>query len=175
LAQRRLLPISFSFATQARSICALATAVLLLGGVATDAATISKANNSNNLNKANSWVSGAPSAADIALWDSGVTGANTAAIGANLSWLGIQITNPGGLVTINGTTNRRLTLGSGGINMSAATQNLNLNAAVMLGAAQTWDVGADRFITATGVIRRYRPADENGCRHTHLVRHEHLQ
>ncbi len=132
--------------------CALFAAVLLLICSATDAATVRKANNNNALNKNNSWSTGVPTSADIASWDSLVTSANTAAIGGNLSWLGIQITNPGGLVTINGTAGRTLTLGSGGINMSAATQNLNLNAAIMLGAAQTWDVAANRTISAAGII-----------------------
>ena len=136
-----------------RSFAAVVGGLLLLGATLAEGATISKANNTNSLNKGNSWVgNNAPTSADTALWGSAVTTANTSAIGGNLSWLGIQITNPGGLVTINGTTNRTLTLGAGGINMSAATQDLNLNAAIMLGAGQTWDVAANRMITAAGVI-----------------------
>lgn len=144
---------SFKSARKARHACLVLAAVVLSGLFSAEAATIGKANNTNTLNKGNSWTGNkVPSSADIAQWGSGVTGANTSAIGGSLSWLGIEITSPGGLVTINGTAGRTLTLGTGGINMSAATQNLNLNAAVMLGAGQTWDVAANRMITATGVI-----------------------
>ncbi len=80
--------------------------MFLFMGVA-DAALVKKRDNASNLNKGSSWALGSPpTAADIAVWDSTVTTANTTAIGANLSWLGIQITNPGGLVTINGTSGR---------------------------------------------------------------------
>ncbi len=136
-----------------RGSLALCAALLLLSLGAGEAASITKKNNTQNLNKGGSWSNGVrPGVADIAVWDSGVTSANTAAIGGNLSWLGIQITNPGGLVTIGATAGRTLTLGSSGIDLSAATQNLTLNCALMLGAAQTWDVTTGRLISATGVI-----------------------
>ena len=149
--------------SRANYACALAVLVLLITSAAADGAIIKKANNTQNLNKNNSWFgSSVPTAADTVQWDSSVTGANTAAIGANLSWLGILITNPGGAVTINGTSGRTLTLGSGGINMSAATQNLTLNAALMLGAAQVWDVATGRTISATGVIGGSGALTKNG-------------
>jgi autotransporter-associated beta strand protein len=135
---------------------------LIAGSGTLEAATIKKKNNTQNLNKAGSWTSGVPGAGDIAQWDSTVTGANTAAIGGNLSWLGILITNPGGLVTINGTTGRTLTLGTSGINMSAATQNLTLNCALILGGSQIWDVTSNRLISATGVIGGGGTLSKNG-------------
>ena len=144
--------------------CSLAAYVVLSFGLASslDGAVSTKKNNTQNLNKAGSWLNGVPGSADIALWDSTVTTANTAAIGGNLSWLGIQITNPGGLVTINGTLSRTLTLGTSGINMSAATQDLALNCALMLGAAQVWDVTTGRTIAAAGVIGGGGTLSKNG-------------
>ena len=66
------------------------------------AATLTKANNINNLNSTSSWVGGVvPGSTDIALWNSTVTGANTVSLGADLNFGEIQITNPAGLVTIN--------------------------------------------------------------------------
>jgi fibronectin-binding autotransporter adhesin len=122
-----------------------------------------KKNNGTNLNSKFSWSSAkVPGATDIAAWDSTVTGADTAAIGGNISWLGIRITNPGGLVTINGTADRYLTLGTGGIDMSASTQNLALNCAVILGAAQVWDITSGHWIAAAGVIGGAGTLSKNG-------------
>ena len=137
-------------------------AAFVLPIVSADAAVVTKRNNTQNLNKNGSWTTFVPGSADIALWDSTVTAANTTAIGANLSWLGIQITNPGGLVTINGTSGRTLTLGTSGINMSAATQNLTLNCALMLGGAQVWDVTTGRALASSGVIGGSGTLSKNG-------------
>jgi hypothetical protein len=115
------------------------------------AALIKKNANTTILNKKQSWVGNkAPTTADIALWDSTVSSANTVGLGGNVSWLGLRITNPGGLVTItNGFT---LTLGSAGIDMSTATQNLTLNCALVLGSNQTWDITSGRTLLASGVV-----------------------
>ncbi len=118
--------------------------------------------NTQNLNKSGSWTAGAPGTADIAVWDSTVTTANAAAIGGNLSWQGIRIANPGGAVTINATSGRTLTLGTGGINMAAATQNLTLNCALMLGSSQIWDVTTGRILAASGVIGSSGTLSKNG-------------
>jgi len=115
------------------------------------AADITKANNTNNLNLGTSWGGGtAPGSTDVALWDSTVAGANTAALGANLSWQGIRIANPGGAVTI--TAANTLTLSSAGIDMSAATQNLTVNSSLILGAAQTWNVATGRALGVGGAV-----------------------
>jgi autotransporter-associated beta strand protein len=140
--------------------CAIALIAL---SATTHGATIAKKNNSGNLNVKQNWVGNkVPGVGDIALWDSTVTGANTSAIGGNLSWLGIRITNPGGLITINATSGRTLTLGTGGIDLSAATQNLTLNCAIVLGAAQTWDITTGRLIAASGVIGGGGTLSKNG-------------
>jgi autotransporter-associated beta strand protein len=125
-------------------------------------ASVTAKGGSGLLSSKQSWIGNrVPGSADIALWDSTASGATTASLGANLSWLGIQIINPGGAVTIN--SGSTLTLGSSGINMSGATQNLTLNCAVMLGAAQTWDVTTGRTISVGGVIGGSGALTKNGA------------
>jgi len=70
--------------------CVLAASTTALG------ATLTKANNANNLNLTTSWSGGVvPGSGDIALWNSTVTGGNTVSLGADLNFGEIQITNPG--------------------------------------------------------------------------------
>src|SRR4030095_6615461 len=136
-------------ALRLRRICV--GSIALFAGIANAQTTITKANNQTDLNLAGSWIGGvAPGVADTALWDSNVTGVNTVLLGADQSWFGIRLTNPGGAVTIN--AGNTLTLGGGGIDLSLATQNLTLNNAVTLGAAQNCNVGAGRTLTSTGAI-----------------------
>lgn len=138
----------FSVAT-ALAVSALA----LLPTLTAEAADIFKANNADALNLTTSWVAGVvPSQGDIAAWDSSATGANTVALGANQSWQGIRIANPGGAVTVTHAAGQSLTLGSAGIDMSAATQNLtllnsaNVAGSVAIGANQTWNVATGRTL-----------------------------
>ena len=127
-----------------------ACAVLLLAVSNLRAAEIVKADNTSNLNLSGSWVSGGPpGASDVGRWDSTVTGANSTALGADLGWSGLRVLNPGGLVTIS--AGNTLTLGSLGIDMSAASQDLTINANLGIGSAQTWSVfGANRTLTFGG-------------------------
>ncbi len=77
-----------------------------------------KADNTDNLNLGSSWTTGAaPGSGDLAIWDSSVTGAISNNLGANLSWKGLQIDDPGGDVTIGGANS--LTLGSDGLDVGA--------------------------------------------------------
>lgn len=112
-----------------------------------------KANNTDDLNLATSWVGGlTPSDTLVALWNNTVTSANTTLLGADATWLGIQITNPGGAVTINGTNT--LTLGGAAvdIDMSNATQDLTLNHPLAMSNANTWSVNAGRTLSLNGVV-----------------------
>ena len=110
-----------------------------------------KANNANNLNDPASWFLGAtPTSSDVAVWDSTVLAANTTLLGADASWAGIRIASPVGLVTIS--AGNTLTLGALGIDMSAASQNLTLNNAVTLGAAQSWNIQSGRTLTVGGAV-----------------------
>ncbi len=122
-----------------------AVLVLLIGTTDTHAADIVKSNNTTDLNDSNSWVGGVvPTSSDIAVWSNNVTGANNPSPGANLSFGGLRIVNPGGMVTIGG--GYTLTLGSSGVDMSAATQNLTINSRVSLDADQTWTIAAGRTL-----------------------------
>ena len=116
-----------------------------------------KANNTNDLNLASSWTNNALPAGGLGIWDSTVTAANTTTIGTGLTLLGIQITNPGGDVSITPGTSGALTLGSGGIDLSTSTRLLSLSAPVVLSSDQTWITGSSGAakstqITASGVI-----------------------
>lgn len=99
-------------------------ACALLSGVAQ---AITKADNTTSLNSGSSWVGGtAPGTSDIALFDSTLAGALTVNQGGNISWGSLQLTNPGGAVTINQASGNTLTLNTSGagIDMSAATADL---------------------------------------------------
>ncbi len=131
-----------------------ALSMVILTGSASAADDI-KANNATALNLVGSWVDGSvPTLAngDVATWDATVAGANTVAIGGNLSVLGIKVTSPGGAVVVTHAAGNTLTLGSAGINMSAATQNLTLlntaNTAcdINISASQIWNVNAARTL-----------------------------
>ena len=141
-----------------RSLCgilhalaiSLATSVLI--PTAAHAATIGKANNTENLNLSASWTGGAvPGTADIAQWTSTVTAANPTVLGADLSLAGIKIVSPGGLVTIN--SGNTLTIGTSGIDLSTATQDLTLNSGLNLrGGKQSWQVAAGRTLNVAGAF-----------------------
>jgi autotransporter-associated beta strand protein len=139
---------------------ALAVAIVIAPVWQTRAATISKADGATNLDLGTSWVGTiAPGSGDIANWSgafatggslsSSITG--TAAI----SWQGVSIGNitgaAAGIVNIGGTasaaaTGTQITLGTSGVDMSAANQNLvfNVSTMVLTGATQTWTVAAGR-------------------------------
>ena len=124
-------------------------AIVSLGAVLTSANV--KANNTTKLNLVGSWTGGiVPGAGDMALWNNTVTAANTVSLGSNLSWAGISLANPGGLVTIS--SGSTLTLFAGGVDLSGATQNLTFSNTVSLGAPQTWNVAAGRNIQMNGTL-----------------------
>lgn len=123
------------------------TAIVLVFCQISNATTIQKADNISDVDTPASWVGGVvPDFLNIAAWDSTVTSANSTSLGANLTWRGIQITNPSGPVTIGGANT--LTLGTAGIDMSAAEQNLSIDSNLTLAAGNnTWNVATDRVLT----------------------------
>jgi fibronectin-binding autotransporter adhesin len=124
--------------------------ILLLAASFAEAATITAKGGTGFLNRKQSWIGNRqPTSADIALWDS-TSAATNAGLGSNASWLGIQIINPAGAVTF--TAGNTLTLGSSGIDMSAATVDFTMNCGVALGVAQTWSVASSRTLTVGGVL-----------------------
>lgn len=132
---------------------AFAAGLCLAGTLSAHGGTITKANNTLDLTNTLSWVGGnVPQPIDVALWDGTVAGGNTVGLGADASWQGIQILNPGGLVTINGANT--LSLGASGIDMSAASADLTLaptagGTSISCIADQTWNIGSGRTLTIT--------------------------
>jgi autotransporter-associated beta strand protein len=131
---------------------ALACLVLLtLLGASAQAATSIKQNNTTALSLAGSWDV-LPTAADFAKWDNTVTVPNTTyLLGNPVSWAGMLIANPGGLLTVNADANT-LTLGTSGIDMTAATADFTLNCPVTLGGAQTRNDQLGRTLTVNGIV-----------------------
>ena len=126
-------------------------AALGLAQPAVHAATSIKQNNSTALNLAGSWGT-LPGVADIGQWTSTVTAANSPVLGADLSWLGLKIVNPGGLVTL--AAGNTLTVGASGIDLSTATQNLTLNSGLTLQGQQSWKAAASRTLDVAGTFNR---------------------
>ncbi len=117
-------------------------------------ATINKADNTDNLNLISSWSGSVlPNGGDIAKWST-LAGANSVLLGANFSVKGINIATTGGAVAIGGSN--ILTLGTAGIDMSAATQNLTISSGLTLGAGnQVWNVVSGKTLTLnTGTFTR---------------------
>ncbi len=144
--------------TQTRLALALLAA---MSAQSLHAIDVVKANNTDALNLTTSWEGGvAPTASDVAVWDATVTAANTTVLGANQSWKGIEVTSPGGPVTISaGST---LTLGTGGIDLSAATANLTLASNVLIGPGkQYWTVAAGQNLTISGDLRKQSATGAN--------------
>ncbi len=125
----------------------------------THAADRVKANNTSNLNLAASWVDNAvPGSGDVAVWNNTVTGTQTVALGADLSWGGIRMDNPGtagtsGSVTIS--AGNTLTIGSSGIQSPdtlAFTANLTVAAPVVFGTTQSWNFNTSRAAILSGGV-----------------------
>jgi len=124
------------------------------GILATAPTTIQKANNSTNLNSGSSWSGGAaPGIHNQAAWTSTVTSANSTTLTDDQLWRGLKITNPGGAITINGTSS--LALDEAGLDMSTATQNLTINCPLEMTMPSTWTVNAGRFATFAAPISGY--------------------
>jgi autotransporter-associated beta strand protein len=87
------------------------------------------------------WTTASPGVSDVAIFDAASTANLATTLGANTSVLGLKVVSPTGAVSV--ATGNTLTLGSAGIDMSAATQNLSLACPVaLLGAnRQVWSVG----------------------------------
>jgi len=137
-------------------ICALAAQSVLPGLRAGDRIKI---NNTNNLNLATSWTFGVPDRSNMAVWTNAVLGANTSLLGGNVTWQGIRIANPGGLVTISPGNTLTLWAGQAGvsIDMSAATQDLTIQSGLTIQSAvgQLWNIAAGRTLTLnTGLFTR---------------------
>lgn len=106
--------------------------------------------NTFNLDLFYSWVDlVTPTSTDTAVWDNTVMFDNSVSTGSNVSWAMLRIKDPGGIININ---NNTLTLGAGGIDMSASTRALYINSNIVLGANQSWDVNGGKILTVNGDI-----------------------
>jgi hypothetical protein len=111
-----------------------------------------KADNTESLNSPASWVDEiVPNSALIAVWDDRVSGFNSVALGSDLAWRGIQILNPNGGVSISGNT---LVVGAGGIDLSAATNDLQISSTLDFFESQKLSVGAGRNLNFNEITRR---------------------
>ncbi len=134
------------------SILALASVLVVVSNAAR-AAEIAKLQNTATLNNPASWTGGVlPGSGDVMLWNNAFTApgalATLSQLGGNLSVLGLKVTDVGGTrnaaTTMVGYQNdgsaNTLTIGAGGIDLSAATQTLTLASRILLGADQTWSI-----------------------------------
>src|SRR2546430_1588911 len=118
-------------------------AAMMLAPAAPGQSTSWKGTTSTSWSNAGNWTAGAPSGATAVAFDANST-ANLATNNdiAGLTPASITIANPTGPVSIGG---NGLTIGAGGIDMSAATQPLTITFAagqsLTLGASQTWRLG----------------------------------
>jgi len=119
-------------------------------------ADVTKANNNIALTNGASWVLGvAPGSGDIAIFDSTLnlsTNANlntSAPIGGKLSILGIRVAGPvlgqadgeNGIVVTNASSTNTFTIGTSGIDMSAANAvPLQIQSKIALSGSQTWNI-----------------------------------
>jgi autotransporter-associated beta strand protein len=124
--------------------------------------TRTKDNNDLALSTATSWVTDTlPGIHQQALWNNTVTAANTTTLASDQQWAGLKIANPGGAVTINGSA--ILSLDDAGVDMSTATQNLEVNCRVQLTSPQNWNVATGRTATFDGVVSGYPGLTLNGA------------
>ncbi len=111
-----------------------------------------KANNEDDLNLASSWTALVVPTGSIAEWNNMVTGANTTSLGADLTFSSIKISDPGGLVTINGANTLTLGAAATDIDLSTSTQDLTMNCPLALGAANVWNVASGKTLTVGGGV-----------------------
>ncbi len=114
--------------------------------------TFTKANNTLALDTVASWSPATlPGPTDTILW-TGSYSNGAVGIGAGLSVSRIQHTATTA-ITVNAGTGP-LTLGSGGLDLSTATQNLTLNAPLVLSADQTWNLASGRTLFLNGGLNQ---------------------
>jgi fibronectin-binding autotransporter adhesin len=112
-----------------------------------------KANNLTNLNDAGSWDT-LPTSADVAVFNSTFATAGNLGTGGLVSWSGVRIADPANNVVIpNATAGNEVTLGTDGIDMSAATKNLSIQR-LRVDANQSWNVASGQSFSVSGTAVR---------------------
>ena len=105
------------------------------------------------MNSAADWSGVAPVAGEVGLFNNIISSANEAALtlGGDVTVGGFIFTNNlNGAVSV--AAGNTLTLGSAGIDMSVANQNVTFNNAISLDAPQIWNVGSGRTISLNGAV-----------------------
>lgn len=127
------------------AICLVGLLLISGGGIRADEIVRSSGNGPLNLTTA--WVDGVvPGSNDIAVWQAGANQGSTS-LGADLSWAGIKVLDPGFLNTSGANT---LTLGAAGIDMSGASNDATLSFNYHLAASQTWRVASGFTLNVGG-------------------------
>lgn len=100
---------------------------------------------------AGNWSSGKlPTSLESVVFD-GSSAANLATtLGADFDILGLTVSATSGPVSIGGS--HTLQLGTRGINLSTATENLSITAPLILGASQSWTVAAGLVLSVGGAV-----------------------
>jgi fibronectin-binding autotransporter adhesin len=138
---------------------------IVMAPATVEALTYTRNNTGTNLSALGSWSGGPPGSTDTALFNS--TSALTAAsnlVDTSLSWNALQVTNITGVLSIGNGSATTLSIGSGGIDMSAAAQNVYLNNSLSLSGAQTWTVAGGRVlgVATTSAETTYRSLTGSG-------------
>ncbi len=129
----------------------LLLAITLICATGSQAANVTKLNTTTMNNGASDW-SAAPATTDIGEFNGTPTSTTMASmtLGGNLTLGGLQLdgTTTGPLTITDANT---LTLGTSGIGMGLANNNLTLNCPLILGGAQGWNAGSET-LTVNGAI-----------------------
>ena len=139
-------------------------AAVIVAAVASQAATAATRTWTGSINTGwgttGNWADGVgPTSADTALFDATSTANLATTLTTSTSILGLQVTSPTGAVSIGTNT---LTLGTGGIDLSAATQNLTITSGVTLATGdQNWNVAAGRLLSVSAIPSRNGGSNSN--------------
>ncbi len=99
----------------------------------------------------NSWASNTrPTTGDAVIFNEASTTNLATSLNQDFDLGGLTVKNPSGPVSINGT--HTLRLGSGGIDLSAATQDLAITTPLIINEAQSWNVTTGRSLAVNGGI-----------------------
>lgn len=108
------------------------------------------------------WLEGAlPGTTETLILDANSAGTLTLDLQADRTIRGITLTNPAGPVTFS---NNRLFIGSGGINVATASQDLTLSspANIIQSGAFQWNVPTGRTLAFSGIPHRNSPNNSHG-------------
>jgi autotransporter-associated beta strand protein len=98
---------------------------------------------------AGNWTA-APAAGAAVRFNSSSAANLATVLNQDFTLAGISLINPAGAVSIGGTNS--LTLGAGGLDLSAATTDLTVTAPLVLDAPQTWRTASGRTLGVSGAV-----------------------